>query len=125
MRRHDRRSAELPVLVSTAGGTETKGGITLDASDVSEGGAFLRSDLLFEIGETLHLEIPLPSGQVVKANGRVVRVSHQTGGAGMGIQFIDLGDRDRRALASSLGKLAAGKAEDKTAGKTAGKPARS
>jgi len=80
-------------------------GIHLDSEDLSEGGAFLRSDLLFEVGETLHLEIPLPSGQLLKAVGRVVRVSRsrgREGHAGMGIEFIKLSLQDRRALAAVL-----------------------
>ncbi len=81
------------------------GGIRLDSADVSEGGAFLRSDLLFEIGEVLHLEIPLLSGQVVNAIGKVVRVAREAGQEpppGMGIEFTKLTLRDRRALSQSM-----------------------
>lgn len=109
MRRFDRRQAELPVTVRAAG-NKVEGGIHLDSADLSEGGAFLRSDLLFEIGESLDLEIPLPTGEVVKAAGRVVRVSR--GGAreaqpGMGIEFTRLSVQDRRAIASCLLKTGA------------------
>lgn len=104
MRKFDRRSAELPVMVSgRRGGEKAKGGITLDSSDVSEGGAFLRSDLLFETGETLQLEIPLPSGPTITVSGRVVRVSQdRAGGAGMGIEFIDLATADRDKMRKAL-----------------------
>jgi Tfp pilus assembly protein PilZ len=104
MRRYDRRQAELPVTVRAAG-NRVQAGIHLDSSDLSEGGAFLRSELLFEVGETLDLEIPLPTGEVVKASGRVVRVSRNRGResvAGMGIEFTKLTLQDRRALAASL-----------------------
>jgi len=104
MRRYDRRQAELPVTVRAAG-SKVQAGIHLDSADLSEGGAFLRSELLFEVGEALDLEIPLPSGQVVKAAGRVVRVSRSRGretAAGMGIEFTRLSLQDRRALAASL-----------------------
>jgi Tfp pilus assembly protein PilZ len=104
MRRYDRREAELPVTVRAAG-SKVQAGIHLDSADLSEGGAFLRSELLFEVGEALDLEIPLPSGQVVKAAGRVVRVSRSRGReglAGMGIEFTKLSLQDRRALAASL-----------------------
>lgn len=111
MRRFDRRPAELPVTVR-AGGQEVEGGIHLDSSDMSEGGAFLRSELLFEVGESLDLEIPLPSGQVVKAAGRVVRVARDAAAGvlpGMGIEFTKLSLQDRRAISASLLKLAPAK----------------
>lgn len=111
MRRFDRRAAELPVTVRAAG-NRVEGGIQLDSADLSEGGAFLRSDLLFEVGEALELEIPLPGGQVVKAAGRVVRVSRTRGREtlpGMGIEFTRLSVQDRRAIAASLLKTAGAK----------------
>lgn len=102
MRRHDRRRAEFPVSVRAAG-NKVEGGIRLDTMDLSEGGAFLRSDLLFEVGETLELSITLPSGQQVKVASRVVRVSRRGDkDAGMGIEFINLTTPDRRAIAANL-----------------------
>lgn len=109
MRRFDRRRAELPVVVRAAG-NKVDGGIRLDSADLSEGGAFLRSDLLFEIGEIVTLEIPLPSGQVVSASGKVVRVSRtdeEEQVPGMGIEFTKLSPNDRRAISASLLKLGA------------------
>jgi Tfp pilus assembly protein PilZ len=106
MRRFDRRQTELPVTVRAAG-NKVEGGISLDSADLSEGGAFLRSDLLFEVGESLDLEIPLPTGQVVKAAGKVVRVSRSRQREtlpGMGIEFTKLSVQDRRAIAASLAK---------------------
>lgn len=103
-RKFDRKPAELPVTVRAAG-NRVQGGILLDSGDVSEGGAFLRSDLLFEIGEVLHLEIPLPTGEVIKATGKVVRVSRSRGREtepGMGIEFTRLALADRRVLAATL-----------------------
>jgi hypothetical protein len=106
-RKFDRRPAELPVTVRAAGNT-SEGGIRLDSLDVSEGGAFLRSDLLFEVGDVLHLEIPLPDGPMVKATGRVVRVNRRRGKdspPGMGIEFTRLAMSDRRAISTSLALL--------------------
>jgi hypothetical protein len=106
-RKFDRRPAELAVTVRAAG-NRVEGGIRLDSMDVSEGGAFLRSELLFEVGEVLHLEIPLPSGPVVKATGKVVRVSRTRGKdimPGMGIEFTRLAMSDRRAITASLSLL--------------------
>jgi Tfp pilus assembly protein PilZ len=104
MRRFGRRPAELPVTVRAAG-NKVEAGILLDSGNLSEGGAFLRSALLFEIGEVLHLEIPLPSGDVVKTTGRVVRVSRSRGKeveAGMGIEFTTLSSQDKKTLATNL-----------------------
>jgi hypothetical protein len=100
MRHFDRRPAALPVLVRAAR-QQGSGGIHLESSNLSEGGAFLRSDLLFEIGETLLLEIPLPTGTVVKTLARVVRVARDKDPAavhGMGIEFTGLSPQDRRLI---------------------------
>jgi hypothetical protein len=101
MRRFDRRRAVFAVTVRTATG-KAEGAIHLDSADLSEGGAFLRSELLFEVGETLELEIPMPSGVVVKATGRVARVATAETPPGMGIEFIQLTPDDRRALVAAL-----------------------
>jgi Tfp pilus assembly protein PilZ len=104
MRRHPRQSLELPVLVSDAA-NRVKAGIRFDAADLSAGGAFLRSDLLFEVGEILNLQIDLPSHGRIAAVGRVVRVSRgtpQDRAAGMGIEFIDLSPADRTAIEAVL-----------------------
>ena len=106
-RKFERKPAELAVTVRAAGNT-IEAGIRLDSLNVSEGGAFLRSDLLFEVGDVLHLEIPLPDGPVVKATGKVVRVSRargKDGAAGMGIEFTRLAMSDRRAITVSLTQL--------------------
>jgi Tfp pilus assembly protein PilZ len=104
MRRHSRRSVELPVLVSDAA-NRVKAGIRFDAADLSAGGAFLRSDLLFEVGEILNLQIELPPGRRITAVGRVVRVSRgspQDRTAGMGIEFVDLSPADRTAIETAI-----------------------
>jgi hypothetical protein len=110
-RKFERRPAELPVTVRAAG-SKIEGGIHLDSLDVSEGGAFLRSQLLFEVGEILQMEIPLPGGIVVKATGKVVRVSRGRTDSegkptvpGMGIEFTRLAMSDRRAITTSLSQL--------------------
>jgi hypothetical protein len=103
MRRHERRPAELPVTVRAVR-NHVAGGIRLDSKDLSEGGAFLRAELLFEVGEALDLEITLPSG-LVKTAGRVVRVARgREPGAvpGMGIEFTALSPQDRHAIATSI-----------------------
>lgn len=84
-------------------------GLRLDSTDVSEGGLFLKSDLLFEVGEDLTLEIPLGGGKVTRASGRVAWVTRgggKRGTAGMGIEFARLSTQDRQALAENLRMLA-------------------
>lgn len=102
-RRHGRKVADFDVVVGTRSGPRVHGDIQLDAADLSEGGAFLRSELLFEEGEALVLDIPLPSGKTIAAEGRVVRVDKSPdGNAGMGIAFTKLSDEDRRILIANL-----------------------
>lgn len=105
MRRHSRQSVELPVLVSDSA-NRVKAGIRFGAADVSAGGAFLRSDLLFEVGEILNLQIDLPPpNRRITAVGRVVRVSRGTAQdrvPGMGIEFLDLSPADRAAIETAL-----------------------
>ncbi len=70
---------------------------------------FLRSDLLFEVGESLSLEIPLAVGETLAARGRVAWVTRGSSGdmpAGMGIEFEKLSAQDRRRLTQSLRRLA-------------------
>jgi Tfp pilus assembly protein PilZ len=85
-------------------------GIRFSAADLSQSGAFLRSSLLFEVGEELDLEINLPSGEPVKVRGRVVRVSRARDGdprtAGMGIEFLDLADSDRQLVMGFIEEMA-------------------
>ncbi len=108
-RRFSRRETLIPVVVRAAG-NKVEAGIRLDSLDLSEGGAFLRSDLLFEVGEELSLDISLGTGQVLTATGRVAWVTRGTDvtAAGMGIAFTRLPEETRRSLASSLRELTRG-----------------
>jgi c-di-GMP-binding flagellar brake protein YcgR len=102
MRRYSRRSLSLPVLV-TEPADDLQAAISFDAADLSQGGAFLRSELLFEVGEVLDLEIHVAPGLRVRARGRVVRVSRAEEAPGMGIEFVELSPDVRQALAGALG----------------------
>jgi hypothetical protein len=100
VRKHARSAVELPVTISDAA-NKVQGQIEFDTHDLSVGGAFIRSDLLFEVGEELSLLFVLPAGHTVRARGRVVRVARDTGDdgvPGMGIAFAHLTDRDRDAI---------------------------
>ena len=99
-RKYPRVDLEVPVLVSDAA-KKVRKPIRFSSADVSGGGAFLRSDLLFEVGEVLHLEFDLPDGRHIGTDGRVVRVAR--GGQkdkhpGMGLEFVDLSPDDRAAI---------------------------
>lgn len=100
-RRHERSTIDLPVTVTDAV-NKVEGHIELTTQDISAGGAFVRSDLLFEVGEELVLSFELPSARTIRARGRVVRVARELGDEGgvpgMGIQFVDLADADRDAI---------------------------
>ena len=91
-----------------AAGNKIQAGVRLNSTDLSEGGLFLRSDLLLEVGEDLTLEIPLGNGKTTVAHGRVAWVTRGTGAkaaAGMGVEFARLSSDDRRALAENLRDL--------------------
>jgi Tfp pilus assembly protein PilZ len=95
------------VLVSDAA-SKARVGIRFDSADVSGGGAFLRSDILFEVGEVLLLQFALPDGRQVRALGRVVRATREVDQgrdrqAGMGVEFVDLSAEDRNAIDAQLG----------------------
>ncbi len=99
-RHHERRSVELPITVSDAA-NRVVAIIQFSTQDLSTGGAFVRSHLLFEIGEVLSLQFALPDGRQIKAKGKVVRVARDTGDdvvPGMGIEFLDLSEADRERL---------------------------
>jgi Tfp pilus assembly protein PilZ len=106
-RRHTRSTLVLPVLVSDAA-SKARVGIRFDSADVSGGGAFLRSDMLFEVGELLLLQFALPDGRAVRVRGRVVRATREVDEererySGMGVEFVDLGAEDRDAIDAQLG----------------------
>lgn len=77
------------------------GELLFDTMDVSEGGAFLRSELLLELGETLEVAFTLPSGHKVQTTAKVVWVTHKRdikGETGMALEFLNLDDASRQAI---------------------------
>ena len=105
-RQHERRVVELPVVIEDAA-NRVRGKVRFDSKDLSVGGAFLRSDLLFEVGEELRVDFGLPNGHRVHGRGRVVRVSRERDGGqvpGMGIEFIALADSDRDAVRAFIAR---------------------
>ena len=77
--------------------------ILFDAVDLSQGGAFLRSDLLLEVGEEIEITFAIPGAvRPIRARARVAwatRAASAKGGAGMGLEFLNLGASDRERIA--------------------------
>ena len=106
-RRHSRSTLVLPVTVSDAS-SKARVGIRFDSADVSGGGAFLRSDMLFEVGEVLLLQFSLPDGRPIRVRGRVVRATREVDQdrdrhPGMGVEFVEISPEDRAAIDAQLG----------------------
>lgn len=100
LRKHARAPVTLPVVVGDPG-QQVEAKIEFDTRDLSIGGAFVRSELLFEVGEELALELRLPDGHKVAAKGKVVRVSRDSiddALPGMGVAFLMLPEADREAI---------------------------
>src|SRR4051794_39458621 len=94
-REHPRQAVAIPVSLRDPT-NRIEGELRLDTRDLSLGGAFVRSDMLFEVGDELHLALTLPSGRAIEARGQVVRLQRaRTAEAGMGIAFTEMSDEDR------------------------------
>lgn len=82
------------------------GELLWEGADLSPGGAFLKSDLLLEKGDTFTLEFSLPgSPRRFRSGARVawVRRFPKAGeAAGMGVEFVSMSEEDRRALSAFL-----------------------
>jgi uncharacterized protein (TIGR02266 family) len=86
--------------------TRGYGQLVFDGTDLSAGGAFIKSDLLLEQGEALSLEFKLPGlTRPLRAHARVAwvqRFPKEGESAGMGIEFLAMTDDDRTALAQYI-----------------------
>ena len=75
------------------------GDILFDVLNMSQGGAFLRSDVLLDIGTTLQIGLPFEflEGAVT---GRVAWVTRgdKDQAAGMGIEFVGLNETEQSKL---------------------------
>lgn len=66
-----------------------------ELQDLSEGGALVAVSQRFPVGSMLNLRFRLPSS--VYISGTVAVRNHRPG-TGMGVQFVDLTDDDRRRI---------------------------
>jgi CheY-like chemotaxis protein len=68
----------------------------VEALDISEDGLFLHTGRSFDDGAVVEVGIPtLPGNFELKV---LARVQHNHSGIGMGMQFVDLGDRQKQML---------------------------
>jgi uncharacterized protein (TIGR02266 family) len=104
-RRHPRLAVAVEVTVKSASDTET-GELVFHTLDLSAGGAFLRSDLLLEVGELLEVSFCVPgSDERISARARVAWATRQSGTkgeAGMALEFIDMSEAERARLLAAL-----------------------
>jgi|CXWL01.1.fsa_nt_gi uncharacterized protein (TIGR02266 family) len=98
-RRHLRKALEVDFKAQDTSGA---GELLFTGADLSEGGTFLRSDLLLEQGEPLTLRFTIPGTIAsVQTQARVAWVRRFPGPdetSGMGIEFVAMSENDRQAL---------------------------
>ena len=87
-------------------GHDVKGDLHFTGADLSQGGSFIRADLLLEQGEELALEFWVPGvPRPMRAQGRVAwvrRFPEATQSGGMGFEFVAMTEEDRAVLAEYL-----------------------
>lgn len=71
-------------------------------TDLSEGGCYVDSISIAQVGEILHLKIQLPNGDWLHLTGEV---AHQTPPLGFGLRFVELTDEQRESLRLLLAHL--------------------
>ena len=109
-RRDSRQHPRHPLEAEIEIGDGVLGGeLSFDSYNVSQGGIFLKSDLLLEVGETFWISFALPGiDMAIRTRGRVVWVNKEpdendpTATAGMGLKFLDLSEAEQAALDAYL-----------------------
>lgn len=79
-------------------------GFVLEATDLSRGGVFLRSDVLLDPGESFLVRFRLEDGRAVNALGRVTRAHpdcRAEAPSGFAVALETLDDASSRALSSA------------------------
>jgi len=102
-RRYERKALQVEFRGRDAQGA---GVLHFTSADLSAGGTFLTSEVLLEQGELLSLELELPPAtRTLKLQARVAwvrRFPAATEAAGMGVEFVSLGEDERGALVRYL-----------------------
>jgi hypothetical protein len=70
-----------------------------EVDELAVGGARLVGALLLEVDEQVLIEIGFPDGATLRVQARVVGVDRK-GGTGMRVDFVDVDDGTRAALAA-------------------------
>lgn len=100
-RRHERHPLQVEFT-----GHDARGELHFTGADLSQGGSFIRADLLLEQGEELALEFRVPGvPRPMRAQGRVAwvrRFPEPTQAGGMGFEFVAMTEEDRAVLAEYL-----------------------
>jgi type IV pilus assembly protein PilZ len=71
--------------------------------NISEGGVYIKSEAPFPAGTEVEISLPLEAGSHIHLRGAVAHARHHSNGipeypAGMGIEFKEVGDDERRIL---------------------------
>ena len=83
--------------------------LRFETSNVSQGGVFIESDLLYDLGEIIWFSFTLPGAIEIRTRGRVVWAKKDVDEddpedrPGMGVEFLDLSVAERAALEGYLG----------------------
>ena len=92
-REHERRDIQLKVVYRSI--TNFLDDYT---ANISIGGCFLLTQQPFSMGQTVELDLVLPTGQSVHATGVIRWVSNDGKFPGVGVQFTLLSQRDKRMI---------------------------
>ena len=103
-----RRFARHPLKVDFKGqDRHGMGALFFTGADLSQGGSFIRAELLLEQGEELELEFTVPGvPRLMHARARIAwvrRFPEPPQQGGMGIEFLTMTEEDRLILAEYLG----------------------
>ena len=102
MSENPRRFMRYPVSVEFRAHEDNQaehGDMLFDVLNMSQGGAFLRSDVLLEIGTTLEVKLPFQFlSEPVKGRVAWVTRGDRDHAPGMGIEFTNLGEAHQKAL---------------------------
>ncbi len=93
-------------ILNTISMIDSEGDIVFDVKDISEGGAFIYSDILFEVGEKICLAFELPlTHQKITTEALILRSEKNEGTgrkAGMAVRFTTLTAADSAAISSYI-----------------------
>jgi uncharacterized protein (TIGR02266 family) len=103
-RKYERFPASLEVDLVDSGAA-----LRVRSKDISRGGIFLCTDKAFSVGDKLSMKIhSCEGGRIFEAEGRVAHTRAKKLGYmlnGVGVEFLDLGDDERKALDEFLKTL--------------------